>query len=259
MESSADDYYEDDAPDDAPDDDISSDISVGTSASQIPSPSKSQLSNDLKSKQGAKNKKTIKEFFIVDSPFAGTENELIQLAISTEVISEYRCYGEHCKVVKTWHRKPITLILARKNNTSKDLTPSNLELLCPNCFCSIYGKSLPASMIPIRIICQICGFDISKFGKKYTISRTCKMCEKKSVNQFEDKLIENYEEELAKYCPNGLLPNMDTTLTTSKTTKTKAPKVKSAKKDSEKSAPVVKINLGFSMNLEEIMGMDDRV
>ena len=113
-------------------------------------------------------------------------------------------------------------------------------------------------MIPIKIMCQICGFDISKFGRKYTKSRICKMCEKKSVNRFEEQLTTSYEEELSKFCPDGLILNNDRYKSSQQPAKPKPkPKIKKPMSATEAEEPKIKINLGFSINMAEILEMDD--
>ena len=120
-------------------------------------------------------------------------------------------------------------------------------------------------MIPIKITCQICGFDISKFGKKYTSSRTCKMCEKRSVNKFEDQLTESYEEQLSKFCPTGVLPTRDKasasstsiTKSTKSTKSTTSTKTRISKpKFATHTESQIKINLGFSMDINQILEDD---
>ena len=64
---------------------------------------------------------------------------LIALMIKLKLLKGYKCHSSGCTVKKAWKRKPIQLLLNRKNNKKYDLRAENLELICPNCYLQIYG------------------------------------------------------------------------------------------------------------------------
>ena len=62
------------------------------------------------------------------------DTKVICLLLKIGHFKDYHCNTPKCKVGKIWIDKPIQLILNRKNNIQNDLSSSNLELICGNCF-----------------------------------------------------------------------------------------------------------------------------
>ena len=185
---------------------LSSSSSVGSSVStKGQSKSKEQAPID-KDPETLKARKTVKKYFIENSSYAASDIDMTKILISAGMIKIYKCHGDKCKVEDKWHRKTLTLILARKNKVENDLRPANLELLCPNCYCANYTRSIPSKLIPRKYNCKICGFDITKFGKMYIDSGICKVCARNSVNRYENCLTTSYEDELSKYCVRTFEP-----------------------------------------------------
>ena len=186
---------------------LSSSSSVGSSVStKGQSKSKEQPAPTDKDPETLKARKTIKKYFIENSSYAASDMDMTKILMSAGMIDTYKCHGDKCKVEDKWHRKTLTLILARKNNVENDLRPANLELLCPNCYCANYTRSIPSKLIPRKYNCKICGFDITKFGKMYIDSGICKVCARNSVNRYENCLTTSYEDELSKYCVRTFEP-----------------------------------------------------
>jgi hypothetical protein len=121
------------------------------------------------------------------------------LMIKLGYFKDYRCNVKKCRVTKSWYNKPIQLILNRKNNVMDDLTPSNLELLCPNCYMSIHGVELFNKIINHTIFkCKICGFPLSNFGNSKKKTGFCMSCEHKIINSSFDSKQYEYIQELKK-------------------------------------------------------------
>ena len=186
---------------------ISSSSSVGSSVStKGQSKSKEQPAPTDKDPETLKARKTIKKYFIENSSYKASDMDMTKILISGGIIKKYKCHGDKCKVEDKWHRKTLNLILARKNNIENDLRLANLELLCPNCYCANYTKSIPSKLIPRKYNCKICGFDITKFSKMYIDSGICKICARNSVNRYENRLVASYEDELSKFCAKTFEP-----------------------------------------------------
>lgn len=110
------------------------------------------------------------------------ENEPIIIALLIkENKMKYECAAPSCNVIMNWKKKPIELILVRKNGKPKDLRIENIELQCPNCFVQSYGCSLLKEiMVPKMIVCRICGYDkVGFLGEPYRSSKYCSVCFKK--------------------------------------------------------------------------------
>jgi hypothetical protein len=108
---------------------------------------------------------------------------LLCLLFKANVFTEYRCNMKKCKTGKTWLGKPIQLLINRKNSKMEDLTTSNLELICPNCFIIQYGLDLFQKTINQTIYkCKICNFPLNKFSNFKKKEGYCMACENKIIN-----------------------------------------------------------------------------
>ena len=121
------------------------------------------------------------------------------LMIKLGYFKDYRCNIKKCRVGKSWYNKSIQLILNRKNNITDDLTPSNLELLCPNCYMCIHGVELFNKVINHTIFkCKICNYPLSNFGNAKKKTGFCISCEHKIINSSFDSKQFEYIQELKK-------------------------------------------------------------
>jgi len=108
---------------------------------------------------------------------------ILCLLLKIGIFKEYRCNIAKCKIGKTWNEKPIQLILNRKNNIQNDLTPSNLELLCPNCYMTLHGLELFKKTIDQTIYkCKLCNYPLSNFKGSKKKAGFCMACESKIIN-----------------------------------------------------------------------------
>ena len=119
------------------------------------------------------------------------------------IIKDYHCNIPKCKVGKIWIDKPLQLILNRKNNIQHDLSISNLELICANCFMIKNGLDLfIKKKKEIIFNCDICNFPLVAFQNSRKKKGICLSCEKQmskiSYEQQEDvycnKLQEMYSD-----------------------------------------------------------------
>jgi hypothetical protein len=111
-----------------------------------------------------------------------TDDEVLLAILLKYNLVLYECSSSNCTVKSTWRRKPIKLIIYRKNSKAQDLRLDNLELLCPNCYCQQYGSTqLLKQVINQRIIkCRICGYDkVHMLGDIYRTLGYCQICYKK--------------------------------------------------------------------------------
>ena len=143
-----------------------------------------------------------------------TKDELIKYNIIKHNIIPYKCSGKSCPTTKTnmWRRKPIYLILFRKNNIQKDCRPCNLQLICPNCYCLEYGAQsfekmrktfskkclscdypIKAEMAHTTNYCYVCTKNIERISKQYNHLHTNN---DKSVKHLQS-LNSSYENEVA--------------------------------------------------------------
>jgi hypothetical protein len=121
------------------------------------------------------------------------------LMIKLGYFKDYRCNIKKCRVGKSWYNKPIQLILNRKNNVMDDLTPSNLELLCPNCYMCIHGVELFNKVINHTIFkCKICNYPLTNFSNAKKKTGFCISCENKIINSSFDSKQYEYIQELKK-------------------------------------------------------------
>lgn len=109
---------------------------------------------------------------------------LICMLIHHKIITDYECTVKSCRVKNKWLRKPIILILNRKNNCQTDVRVENLELLCPNCYIQNYGMELfikkKNNIIPN---CQFCDYPLSKFSAYRQKKKICPVCDKKILDE----------------------------------------------------------------------------
>jgi len=118
-----------------------------------------------------------KKVLITKSPFSN-DTAITCLLLKLKVFKEYHCNIDKCKVGTVWNGKPIQLLLHRKNNIHNDLTPNNLELICANCFMSLYGLDIFKKKEKTAILnCKLCGFPLVKFMNGRKKKGTCLSCE----------------------------------------------------------------------------------
>jgi hypothetical protein len=94
----------------------------------------------------------------------------------------YECAAPSCTVKTSWRRKPIKLVINRKNSKQNDLRIDNLELLCSNCFSQTYGGTQILKQVIQQKIqcCRICNYDkVHLLGEMYRSSGYCTLCYKK--------------------------------------------------------------------------------
>ena len=110
------------------------------------------------------------------------DDDIILAMIIKEKLLTYECSAPSCSVKLSWRRKPIKLILNRKNGHASDLRIENLELLCPNCYSQQYNNwnLLKKTLQPKSIICRVCGYDkVHMLAEVYRKAGYCQFCFKK--------------------------------------------------------------------------------
>jgi len=121
----------------------------------------------------------VKKICVPNSSF-NNDTALLCLLLKLQVITEYKCIEKKCKTGKTWLGHPIQLLIHRKNGKMHDLTVSNLELICPNCYIAKYGLDLFIKVIAKTIYtCTYCGYPLSNFTNSKKKERICMSCEAK--------------------------------------------------------------------------------
>jgi len=139
------------------------------------------------------------------TPFLEKINDtmIICLLIKIGHFKDYHCNTSKCKVGKLWNGKPIQLILNRKNSIQNDLTISNLDLICANCYMINYGLDIfIKKKKDIILNCSWCDFPLVKFKDSRKKKGVCLACEKKmskmsfekQENTYFNKLTELYSE-----------------------------------------------------------------
>ena len=130
------------------------------------------------------------------SPFLNKINDtiIICLLIKNGNFKDYHCSTPKCKVGKLWNDKPIQLILNRKNSIKHDLSISNLELICANCYMVKYGLDMFIKKKKESILtCSFCNFPLVTFKDSRKKKGVCLACEKKgnkiSFENQEDNFI----------------------------------------------------------------------
>ena len=153
----------------------------------------------------------LKKICIKKSVFKN-DTALLCLLFKVKVFNIYKCSIKKCKTGKTWLGKPIQLLISRKNNKMEDLTIENLELMCPNCFISLYGLELFQKTLDQTIYkCKLCKFPLNKFSNTKKKDGYCTACESKIINSsYYTKQIE-YIDELKQTINNESTPDDFTT------------------------------------------------
>lgn len=116
------------------------------------------------------------DIFIKNSKYFKND-ELIKYHLFKNEIFEYKCYGDKCPTKKgNWRRKPIYLILERKNSKKSDLRTVNLCLKCPNCYYQEKGPLLGLeAKKDIEKKCKYCNFILNNKFK----TDVCLICREK--------------------------------------------------------------------------------
>ena len=146
-----------------------------------------------------------KKILIKNSPFTN-DTQVICLLLKLKLITEYCCSVKKCKVKTLWIDKPIQLILHRKNNIQNDLSSYNLELICANCYLSMYGLEIfKKKEKEIIFKCDICNFPLVQFNNNRKKKGTCLSCERKMSNIFTKNIESQYYDKVeALYNDNPL-------------------------------------------------------
>ena len=147
-----------------------------------------------------------KKILIKNSPFT-SDIQVICLLLKYKIITEYCCSNKKCKVKTLWLDKPIQLILHRKNNIQSDLTTYNLELICGNCYLSLYGLDLfKKKEKEIIFKCEVCQFPLVNFNNQRKKKGICLACEKRVTKVFTEKMNSDYYTNIQElYHDNPLL------------------------------------------------------
>jgi hypothetical protein len=147
-----------------------------------------------------------KKILIKNSPFT-SDIQVICLLLKYKIITDYCCSVKKCKVNTLWLDKPIQLILHRKNNIQNDLTSYNLELICGNCYLSLYGLDLfKKKEKEIIFKCEVCQFPLVKFNNHRKKKGICLACEKRITKVFTEKMNSDYYTNIQElYHDNPLL------------------------------------------------------
>jgi hypothetical protein len=209
-----------------------------------------------------------KKILIKNSPFT-SDIEVICLLLKYKIITDYCCSVKKCKVNTLWLDKPIQLILHRKNNIQNDLTSYNLELICGNCYLSLYGLDLfKKKEKEIIFKCEVCQFPLVNFNNYRKKKGICLACEKRITKVFTEKMNSDYYTNIQElYHDNPLLSeenksnnyytnkykssNSSNSNYTPSSASTKAPV--SSKTDSKTTKPAI-ISLNMSIpNMDDLL------
>jgi hypothetical protein len=142
-----------------------------------------------------------------DTKFANNDTKIICLLLKCQLIEDYKCNTPKCKVKHIWNGVPIQLLLNRKNGIHNDLSVSNLEFLCANCYMTTYGLEMFKKKAKETVLnCDNCGFPLVKFSNGRKKSGVCLACEKKMNNLSYEKVQSSYYNQLQEvYSDNPLL------------------------------------------------------
>jgi len=144
-----------------------------------------------------------------NSPYLEKFNDTIIICLLIKIghFKEYNCITPKCKVGKIWNGKPIQLILNRKNSIQNDLTLSNLDLICANCFMVTYGLDIFIKKKKEAILnCSLCEFPLVKFKDGRKKNGFCISCEYKMKQITHNKQEDNYFNKLKDtYSDNPVL------------------------------------------------------
>ena len=150
---------------------------------------------------------TTKSICIKKSP-CKNDTILLCLLFKEHIFTEYKCCVPKCKVGKTWNTKPIQLLINRKNSKLEDLTISNLELICPNCFIIQYGIELFQKTIAQTIYkCTLCDYPLYKFSNFKKKAGYCNACEAKLITSSYYSKQNEYISELKNTLEDNSIPS----------------------------------------------------
>ena len=144
----------------------------------------------------------VKKICVANSTFKN-DTALLCLLLKLQIFKEYKCIEKKCKTGKTWLGQPIQLLIHRKNGKMQDLSISNLELICANCYISKYGLDLFVKVIAKTIYkCSYCEYPLSNFTNSKKKERICMACESKIMtsgyfeqrSKFIDQLSDTIDE-----------------------------------------------------------------
>jgi len=144
----------------------------------------------------------VNKICVANSTFKN-DTALLCLLLKLQVFKEYKCVEKKCKTGKTWLGAPIQLLIHRRNGKMYDLTTTNLELICPNCYISKYGLDLFVKVIAKTIYkCSYCEYPLSNFTNSKKKERICMSCEAKIMtsgyfeqrSKFIDQLSDTIDE-----------------------------------------------------------------
>ena len=135
------------------------------------------------------------------------DTRIICLLLKYQLIKDYKCNTPKCKVKHIWNDIPIQLLLNRKNGIHNDLSLSNLEFLCPNCYMTTYGLDMFKKKAKETVLyCTICDFPLVKFANSRKKTGICLACEKKMNNLSYEKVQSSYYNQLQEvYSDNPIL------------------------------------------------------
>ena len=142
-----------------------------------------------------------------DTKFANNDTKIICLLLKYQLIEDYKCNTPKCKVKHIWNGVPIQLLLNRKNGIHNDLSVSNLEFLCANCYMTTYGLEMFKKKAKETVLnCDNCGFPLVNFSNGRKKAGVCLACEKKMNNLSYEKVQSSYYNKLQEvYSDNPLL------------------------------------------------------
>ena len=137
---------------------------------------------------------------------------LLCLLLKTNKIKpeNYKCSKSACKIRKTWNNKQLQLLISRKNGIITDLTPSNLELLCPNCYLQTWGMDLFIKTVNrTEFLCKYCKFPLINFSNSRKKGGICISCEKRLINIYDEHDSKQYEKEVKDLYKDNPILNDD--------------------------------------------------
>ena len=77
---------------------------------------------------------------------------------------------EKCHQEGFWNKKPLELLVHRKNKNPKDNSLSNIQLLCPNCYSQIHQEKIWMKLGASKmLVCVDCGKKFKKSRPKKII------------------------------------------------------------------------------------------
>lgn len=147
--------------------------------------------------------------YLIKKSIIDNDTKLLCLLIKNGNITanNYKCQNTKCNIKKIWLNKPIQLLINRKNGIQNDLTPLNLELLCPNCYMIEHGYDLFKKQIQNTTFnCKYCNYPLIKFNNTRKKGGVCLSCEKKLLTIAVEKEDQDYDKQIKQlYKDNDLL------------------------------------------------------